>query len=199
MDAFFKDLYGKFILRDLLSFILPGSITIISLISFKYCPDQIVYLLKQVPVIVYIPIFGLCYLIGFTIQSFGVFIRLIKFYNPSHLYVNERVNEDKGGMTSWESKEVCASRNLSLEEASNRSGERWERIATLKQMCGNNAIAILIATFCLSYNSWSSSKNVATIIAAIGITIFLVLLREHSEQKDNQMALENLVLNKLKK
>ncbi len=77
-------LYGTFILRDLLSFVTPGAIIVGSALLLKFDPsqDQILNFAKSIPLIVYLPIFGICYVVGFAIQCFGVRIGLITFFNP---------------------------------------------------------------------------------------------------------------------
>jgi len=62
-----EHLYDNFLLRDLLSFVTPGAIVVISALLLKFCPSQILDFSKSIPFIMYIPIFGVFYIIGFAI------------------------------------------------------------------------------------------------------------------------------------
>ena len=66
-----KDFYDHFIMRDLLSFVTPGAIIVISILLLKYDFSHILDSSKSIPILVYIPIFGLFFMVGFAVQVFG--------------------------------------------------------------------------------------------------------------------------------
>ena len=73
-----KYLYEKFILRDLLSFITPGAIIIlIAFLLFLPEPslsqrlDTVLKYSGDMHWLLYIPLFGLFYIVGFAVQCFG--------------------------------------------------------------------------------------------------------------------------------
>jgi len=71
---------------------------------------------------------------------------------------------------------------------------RWERLVVLKQMCGNNAISILIAGILLSIKFfpcyWTSGG-----IFILTILMFGVLYWGHRNLLNQQMTWENLFIN----
>lgn len=208
ISSIVKDLYNKFLMRDLLSFIVPGAIVIVSLLLVLVSPLDLLRYAKEIPFLVYIPIFGFFFVIGFFVQCFGTLIYnkdpMIKFYSPRWLDTNEHVNGDKGNEVTRESKIVCAKRNKKTLDLKGEYKLHWERIAVLKQMCGNNAMALLISlviylnsTFMqFAYSGFPGQRQVMFLIYVLIIYIFAIyyLFRGHEEQTEKQMAFEDEVL-----
>lgn len=191
-------------MRDLLSLVLPGSIVIMSLLLLFIEFDQLYRYVKEIHFLLYIPIFGFCFLMGFFVQCFGTLISnkrpIIKMYKPRWLNTNENVGGDKGNEVTMPSKIVCAKRNIETLKLQGRYKQHWERIVVLKQMCGNNAMALLISMIIYMNKIYYKEVRIPTIREWLLIlTYFFVvyyLFRGHEEQVDRQMAFENEVLDK---
>ena len=83
MKEFFESIgkiYKQFILIDIFSFVLPGTIFILTLIYINDAKAHILSLYNDFKILFFIVGYGLAYLAGFAIQSGGVFIGLLKFY-----------------------------------------------------------------------------------------------------------------------
>ena len=72
-----KYLYGKFILRDVFSFITPGAIIVLSgILLFNNNLNELHTI--DIPWPLYIPIFGIFFLVGFATQCFGELVGVIR-------------------------------------------------------------------------------------------------------------------------
>ena len=76
-----KDLYEKFILRDILSFVTPGAIVVLTaFVLFIQEPtlrdnlEKFFEYSRSMHWLLYIPLFGVFYTVGFAIQCFGEII-----------------------------------------------------------------------------------------------------------------------------
>ena len=134
-----KYLYREFILRDLLSFVTPGAIVVGSLL-LPWCNlsqiQELPAFLKSIPFVVYIPIFGVFFMAGFAIQCFGVVTHLLKIHFRKDTKEHLKVLKTFLNNTDEEGKRLR------------------ERLVILKQMCGNGAIAVFIASISLSIKLW---------------------------------------------
>ncbi|HUS49303.1 MAG TPA: hypothetical protein VMZ91_04015 [Candidatus Paceibacterota bacterium] len=149
-----KSLYEKFLMRDLLSFITPGSIVVLSIYLLGWGLDMIKSFFESLPFLLYIPIFGFLYIVGFATQYFGRLFRLIRIHNRN----NE--NEHLNGLRR-------------VLQRSNKEIQQHERFVVLKQMCGNNAVAILIAGFILAF------KYPIWFLVTFGVIVFICLILGH--------------------
>lgn len=206
-----KDLYDKFLMRDLLSFIVPGVIVIISLLLTFVRPFDLLHYAKEIPFLLYIPIFGFCFVIGFFVQCFGALLYkknpMIKYYSPRWLDTNENVKGDTGNEVTRESKIVCAKRNKKTLDLKDKYKLHWERIAALKQMCGNNAMALLlsliiymnkrIVSVAFTGFEWQRIMFLFDVYILLSyIVAIYFLFRGHEEQVEIQMAFEDEVFGK---
>ncbi len=76
-----KYLYSQFILRDVLSFITPGAIVVFVatyLFYFELIDHPIHWLL-------FIPLFGVCYIVGFALHCFKEFCKFLLFFPPPYI------------------------------------------------------------------------------------------------------------------
>ena len=129
-------LYSKFIMRDLISFVTPGAIIVGSSLLLHWELNWLLELFKSIPFIFYIPIFGILYMVGFAVQCLGAeILHIIKFGNKT---------EEEYYMFLVKSKEFDSEKNMS----------QHERFVVLKQMCGNGALAIFIASVLLAIKLW---------------------------------------------
>lgn len=172
-----KYLYREFILRDLLSFVTPGAIVIVSALLFRFDLYQTLTFSKLIPLILYIPVFGVFFMVGFAIQILGAeILHIIRFHTRD---------------TDTDNYE-CLAKFLS--KADEEEKRQRERFVVLKQMCGNGAIAILIAAILLIIKLWPPSSSVLVlIIMTILISLFLFL--GHYVHVKRQMEWEDTIIN----
>lgn len=165
-----KYLYSQFILRDVLSFITPGTIVVLTaFLLFLPEPclgqrlDTLFRYSRDIHWLLYIPLFGIFYMVGFAVQCFGEAVRLIYSYRdvrvtwsnirdifrcrwrdiPNPLSFREEFDDL---IAFWQATE----RNEGA-----RQGR--ERLVIMKQMCGNGFLAIVIASFLLLVDNLEAS------------------------------------------
>lgn len=154
-----KGLYEKFILRDLLSFIIPGAIVGLSVFSLYLSgsfTQRLETLFKYSTAfhwLLYIPILGGFYLVGFAVQCLGESTGIISFSPPEEYPFcwKQRLNIcnifgkwDKDRNNLWWNKYYIELKEL-YQVHENLKQER-ERLIVLKQFCANSALSIFIAT-----------------------------------------------------
>lgn len=173
-----KYLYREFILRDFLSFVTPGAIVVGSMLLLHWDLCQILTFFKSIRLVLYIPIFGILFMVGFAVQCLGAeILPIIKIHGqPSHiehlkrLYMFRRIEDEK-------------------------AERQHERFVVLKQMCGNGAFAILIAIILLAIKllairfrvQWPIYVAQAVIVVLIIISLFKgnrVHVRRQEELED---------------
>jgi hypothetical protein len=137
--------------------------------------------LQSIPFVLYIPIFGTLFMVGFAIQRLGAEIirfkkwRLIKFHH------RETDKEHFTRLDTFRSK------------ADEKALRQHERFVILKQMCGNGAVAIFIASILLSIKRWIPHFSLLALGAMIVLVIIslywghLVHVREQEEWEDLKM------------
>ncbi len=189
-----KYLYSQFILRDVLSFITPGAIVVLTaflLLLPEPCLsqrlDKLFEYSRYIHWLLYIPLFGIFYMVGFAIQCFGEFIGFIRIHRIARSCWCQRF---KVFGCNWACKRHKKDKNRCYEpdfiwwkeahkavvEFYERTSDKdWarqqdERLVVLKQMCGNGFLAIAIAAFLLgiSFIPWLWLK--------LPLRIILVLL-----------------------
>ncbi len=153
-----KYLYREFILRDILSFVTPGAIIIVTasvlLIPEPTLKDSLERLFgysRSMYWLLYIPLFGLFFMVGFAVQCFGEIFDIIRFTPNDQGCWRQRFNifwckwaKDSNNIWWGQAHERFAT----LHEAIKDDETAWhgrERLVVLKQMCGNGFLAILIA------------------------------------------------------
>ena len=152
-----KYLYEKFILRDVLSFVTPGAIVVLTAV-YLLRPDLLTSTI-QWPL--YIPLFGLFFLVGFAVQCFGEMIGIVHFwpYHRSCWHQRRHIFGSRWYERSnvWWKKahEEMVAFYEDTECDKERAKKEWarqnhERLVVLKQMCANGLLASVIAgTFVL--------------------------------------------------
>jgi hypothetical protein len=146
-----KYLYTQFILRDVLSFITPGAIVVWAVL-YLFFPCLLSYS-YSIHWLLYIPLFGLFYIVGFAIQCLGEFFGIIFLCPPSKF----------GWRYFSEPLKILRCKNWDNERFWWRDYYEWmkdfwepthrdedarqgrERLVVLKQMCGNGFLAIVIS------------------------------------------------------
>ncbi len=92
-----KYLYQQFILRDLLSFITPGAIVVLTAFVL-FLPgscltqrlDTLFNYSTSMHWLLYIPLFGLFFIVGFAVQCFGEIIGFIRIHRIAKSCCNQR-------------------------------------------------------------------------------------------------------------
>lgn len=152
-----KYLYSQFILRDVLSFITPGAI-IVWTVLYRFFPEL---LDKNISWILYIPIFGLIFVIGFAVQCFGEIIGVIFTQDLAESSFKQRLGffrcnwiKKTEHLQWWRKRYQATVRQLKILQDNNYEKREWarqsrERLVVLKQMCGNCFLAITLAAITL--------------------------------------------------
>jgi hypothetical protein len=187
-----QHLYRAFILRDLMSFGLPGAIVFSSALSLLFDPSEVLASLREssdlsgLTYLAYLAFFCISYAVGLAVQYFGVTIRMVSFHDPNIVA--------DGGARTKRSIERSLDRNLKFQKvASDDARQYWERLAILKQMSGNLAIGVAIALIIVGVRllipCWS--QGVAVIFVLVMI---LSLYLAHRDLRIRQTAWEGLWL-----
>jgi hypothetical protein len=162
-------LYRQLILRDVLSFVTPGAIVVFTATylwhsSIPY--DNIHWLL-------YIPIFGLFYMVGFAAQCLGELFGIIRFTpygerswgkrwrvfccnftkNYPERSENKQDSKDREESNIWwweEEEELSKFYDKAEQEEGIKQGH--ERLVVLKQMCANGFATIFIAATLIAFH-----------------------------------------------
>lgn len=178
-----KNLYQKFVMRDILSFITPGAIFVMCcLYLYGWDLSKIIRISKEIHFILYLPIFGVFYVLGLSFQFVGTakseFIRIHNrtSWNEHLCYLKEFYNVTRND-----------------EEAKNQH----ERFVVLKQACGNNCVAlvfsgllVLVKLFYVSQATWTS----LVLLLSFLLVIVAYLYKAHERNLIQQEAWENLYI-----
>jgi hypothetical protein len=115
------------------------------------------------------------------------------------------VQGDKGNDVTTGSKKTSAGRNMDRMSLEDEHKEHWERIAVLKQMCGNNALALSFS-FLIYLISAVNQYGLGALLAWPEIMVWILyiltiyfLFAGHKEQVDRQMAFEKVAFDTLKR
>ena len=171
MSEFFNNLYEKFLLRDMLSFITPGAILTASVLLLWLSPSQILANAAKIHWILHILIFGFLYIVGFAVQCLGAesprvfrLPPLIRFHRD---LTDNRFYNDDNLRDIYE-------RNLSFQDRPDLSKRQNERLVILHQMCGNGFLAALIAAVLLTIKHFLSASSLLPPLATVILTAALL-------------------------
>jgi hypothetical protein len=161
-----KYLYSQFILRDVLSFITPGAIVVLTaflLFLPEPCLTQRLETLFRYSTsiywLLYIPLFGLFYVTGYALQC-------IK--NLMHCCYSTKKTES---LKSKREKEI---EFLNVAALTEWATQHRERVVVHKQMCVNNFVAIIIAGIFLIVDAFCPWQYVNITIVSVVIIFLLV-------------------------
>jgi len=187
-----KYLYEKFILRDLLSFITPGAIVVLTaFVLFLPEPclsqrlDTLFEYSREMHWLLYIPLFGLFFMVGFAIQCFG---EMMGYIHTSRKYVSccrQRCKifyfrkwrtDDNDSIIWWvEAHKEDVEFNKHIETYNKKWAQQQdERLVVLMQMCINSFQAIIVAVIFLIvdyYCRWNYAN-----VFIVSLTSVLILL-----------------------
>ena len=200
-----KYLYSQFILRDVLSFITPGAI-IVAATTYVFYPEL---LERPIHWLLFIPLFGVCYIIGFALQCFGELFGFIRFtpYDErswqkrfgifSCKYTHDYDNPCKSNIWWWEEQEKLTEFFEAIAE-NEGAQQGHERLVVLKQMCGNGFIAIAIASVLIAAKFCPCTY----VQIALGVLLAIVLLGSlfwgHRVHLLKQYTRENIIMERRK-
>lgn len=167
-----KYLYREFILRDILSFVTPGAIVVFAAL-YTLSPS----IRFEVPHwLLYIPIFGVLFMVGFAIQCFGEFVGIVRTQENIAGTWHQRMGIFRCWNPNiwWEKVHERAAQFQTETNQDQDASRRVERLAVLKQMCGNCSIALAIAVILLVIASWwPQASRMATIVLAVVLVPFV--------------------------
>lgn len=130
--------YKQFILIDIFSFVLPGSLFLLTLLYLGEETDPLLALFDQSFVIGCVIWYGLSYIVGFAIQGSGHCMHILKYYPQPPKKDN---NEEPRYQSHY--KELQEFIEKTSEPKHRHYLYAWsEKYILLKQMTGNAAMAI---------------------------------------------------------
>lgn len=173
-------LYEKFILRDVLSFITPGAILVITVNSALNITDNAMdirnhmlhTLMSSIPsVLTIIIIYGVLFVVGFTLQTLGEVVGIIRF----HDYRNDAGSIDNG--------EFYRVKGKFMGPGMKEAARQRERFVVLKQLSGNNAMAILLSAVALLVKlvpSDNDNEVTSLLLVVVGLLVVSgILFKAH--------------------
>jgi len=195
-----KYLYREFILRDILSFVTPGAIIVMAVLYFFF--SELLFPSYSIHWLLYIPLFGVFYLVGFAVQCFGEFLGIISFSPPDEYPwpLKQRWNilnpigahwtKDKD-IVWWNKYYKKMEEFWKVTKSDEEAQQRRERLIVLKQMCANGFLSILIAGifFGVSFCSFLCVKFLVVSVVAFLLTASLFwgyrvhVLRQYAREK----------------
>lgn len=160
-------LYTEFILRDLLTFITPGAILVGAALYMWWGRAIFLSVAASIPWLLYIPIFGVFFVVGFALHVFGILI---------HPLLDFRFDEPhKAGYADL----IAFFKKVGSEQ--DDVSQIHERFSVFTQMCLNNGLAILfvlaalitryLAITVLFYGFWVISGVVLLFLLLAGYII----------------------------
>lgn len=168
-----KYLYREFILRDILSFVTPGAIVVFPVLYSLFPGIRF-----EVPHwLLYIPFFGVLFMVGFAIQCFGEFVGIVRTQENVGGTWHQRLGIFRCWNESniwWKEVHERATQFQKETKQDEDASRRVERLVVLKQMCGNCSIALAIAVILLMIASWwPQASRMATIVLAVVLVPFV--------------------------
>ena len=163
-------IYGKFLLRDLFTKMVPGAVVALAFLhTLPIYADDMEYL-DQVGWPLILLAAGITWILGFAIQQIGETTGLIK-HHPKDFGDDEI--QDKRGYSRYEFR----NRFDNLVQQSPKASQQAERFAVVKEACGNFATAILFASILLGTELLAShSLSLASISVAADTLVQFVMI-----------------------
>ena len=211
-----KNLYDKFLLRDLLSFIIPGAIVVLAALLL-FLPEQSLWqrlealfeYSRDMHWLLYIPLFGVFYLVGFAVQCLGELFGVISSSPPDEypwqlkqrwniLNIGNRWTKDKDKIW-WNEYYEKIEEFFEVTKSDEDAVQRRERLIVLKQMCGNGLLSIFIAGIFLGISFCSLSWVKILVPSLVTFSLFISLLWGHRVHVLRQYAREKIIVSSRKK
>jgi hypothetical protein len=171
-----KYLYEKLILRDVLSFITPGAMIVVTA-TYLLFPKMFSYYIHCIPWPLYIPLFGLFFTAGFAAQCLGEILGM-RMKREMKSTLKQRVNILK--CKNWDDDSNIWWKDAFKRDHNFFKATKWdegaqqgrERLVVLKQMCGNMFIAGVIAVIFLIIDKFTESR---WFLLIVGVPLFISL------------------------
>jgi len=179
-----KYLYQNFILRDILSFVTPGAIIFLTaflmFIPESSLAQRLATLFEyshSIHWLLYIPLFGVFYMIGFAVQCFGEIIGIIRVHRYAKGCCRQRCrifwcNWDAESNIWWRKAHEEVVKFHKKAERVEWAGQQHERLVVLKQMCANGFLAMVIAASLIPINHYGKSP---LFLLIVGIPLLVSL------------------------
>ena len=181
-----KYLYSQFLLRDVLSFITPGAIVVLSAILVllpEPCISQRINTLFQysnsIRWLLYIPLFGIFFLTGYAIQCLQCLFGYVRLHRLDKSRCDQRSDilhsgwQDKPDYVWKEAREKVMD-FLNVTARADWARQHCERSVILKQMCANSFGAIIIAGIFLLTDAFCPYKY-ADVLTVSVVSILLLI------------------------
>lgn len=184
-----KYLYEKFILRDVLSFVTPGALVVLT--AFLFIPDptvggrfqRLISDLQQISWVFYILLFGLFFAVGFAIQCLGEFFGIVYFTPRGQSTWSQRLSifstqRVLAAQSWWWAEDDEQIVKFHEEKDSNYARCEWaiqwrERRVITKQLCANNFLAIAIIAIIIGINQFTQIQTFS--FAFVSVLVFVLL------------------------
>ncbi len=175
-----KYLYEKFILRDVLSFVTPGAIIVLTSFVLLKEPslNEFLKYSSDMHWLLYIPLFGLFFTVGFAVQCLGELFDIIRFTPDVRGSWSQRW---KIFLRNWadrsniwwteEHKDLVDFIEKTQGDEKEWARQQHERLVILKQLCANGFLSIAIAGVLLLVNHW---HHQASLVLSFVVTFLLI-------------------------
>ena len=183
-----KYFYEDFIFRDVLGYVTPGTVLVGCVLLLYYKdPTLVINTLSAIPIVLYIPIFGIAFVIGFALENLGEMLHVLKWHerktDKDHLAV---VKEFHNSVKDTEDK--------------NPPGSEWlertrERITAKAYLAGNSVFAIGLSVILISINALNPSLFPSAVLL-LSVVLTMALYRGHRHEHEIQTIWENEVVHK---
>lgn len=149
--------YDKFVLRDFFGKIVPGFILCMGIITCLSRANTVILsphiALKELPFLITLAMFGIFWLVGFSIQCFGETTKLFRYF-PEEVFDSE--------------KEFFKFRKIFIDHASQHQIIQLERFNVIKEACGNGYVSLLLTSF-ITVNYWLVSLISNPTLSLLGL------------------------------
>jgi len=178
-SAALDNLYSNLILRDILSFIIPGAIVFFSV--FKLSSVNIdtldaFSLLKTSEILLIVILLGIFYIVGFLVQIIrGIIGRLWLFQFPAR-WINKKLNPESETRAEYEK---LINMHKSAGQFPEKSSQILERFTAFFQCCGNCCIA-----FSLAWVVFSSDSPLSFVLISLCIILSYIGYVIHKERRE---------------
>lgn len=132
LTGLFDALYSRLLLRDFFGKVVPGTIIILSICAELFSPNDISKFIYNASVFSALILTGFAWIVAFALQAIGEKTHLIRY----HTY-----NTDKA---------FYVRRHEFHVKTNNREHQQLERLAVIKEACGNGYLALGLSVVFLS-------------------------------------------------
>ena len=141
LTNFFDAFYSRFVLRDLMAKIGPGSITLAAIgIILSGASDVYIASIISMSFWGWIIFIAIAWLIGFSIQGLGEILKIIRYY-PRY--------EDSNKKKKLELNRWYRILNDFRNNATKIDDQQNERLVIIKEACGNGSLSLLLSSYLL--------------------------------------------------